>query len=1027
MRWLMTALVLPCACGMACAQAQLDVPPPGPLPLLTTARSVHSLAREEAARHYPVSLAAVVTYYDPYIDPRHGALFVHDATGGIFVAVAAKPILPIHAGSLIELRGVSDPGDFGPLIAQPEIRVAGESSVPANAPRVSLARLLTGVEDAQWVEVEGIVHSAVESGGNVILRMAISDGLLTATTVAEQGVDYSRLVDAKVRIHGNAGALSTPTHQVSGFRVMFPGPEQITIEEPAPADPFALPLRAVNTLLRFVPDADVLHRAHIRGQVTLAWPGRVLCLEDVSQGICVQTAQLTPIAAGSLVDVTGFPAVGDYTPTMTDAAFRPLGGARPVTPKPVTAEQAFSGSYDAALVQIDGRLIGWDRTSKDPTLILSSDNFLFPAVLPGTVKDASKRNAAAIWKEGSRLRVTGICSVQVDPKRTMMQGGLAQPQSFRILLRSSSDVIVLAQPSWWTAGHALLVLGLVLAAALAMLGWIAALRKRVDQQTAFIRKQLAQTAALKEEAEAANRAKSEFLANMSHEIRTPMNGVMGMIALALESKPSPDQAECLLMARSSADALLVIINDILDFSKIEAGKLDLEYDDFDLIDWAEEVVGAFAPLACEKAIELTCEVCPGTPLTVNSDSNRLRQVIMNLLGNALKFTEQGEVGLRIGSEGASSDGVTLHFTVTDTGIGIPEEKQRRIFEAFNQADTSRARKYGGTGLGLTISSRLAAMLGGRIWVESRPGHGSNFHFTAQVKDAACEMRPRPEQAGSLAATAALVADDNATSRRILSETMAGWGMRVTEAASGPAALQLLEQAAREGTPFPLVLADAQMPELDGFALARLIKSSPALAQTAVVMMTSCADPGAAGQCEVAGAAAQLVKPVRRRRLYGALAEALQIALPGGSAGEAMAPSNGGEPEAEPGALRILLAEDNCVNQQVASRLLEKRGHTVTVATTGREALDLLERQAFDLVLMDVQMPEMDGFEATAIIRAKEKGNGQRIPILAMTAHAMKGDKERCLAAGMDGYVTKPIQSAALFAAIAAARGSCHQD
>jgi signal transduction histidine kinase/DNA-binding response OmpR family regulator len=1021
-RWIpLVAFALWLICGAA--SSQTEAPQPGALPILTTAQSVHSLPPKEAGRHYPVHLLAVVTYYDPYIDPRHGALFVQDATGAVFVAVSARPILPIHAGSLVDLTGVSGPGDFGPVIARPRVLVVGESHVPAEAPRVSMAHLLTGVEDAQWVEVEGLVHSVVESGSNVTIGMMISDGPLTAITVKENGVDYSKLVDAKVRIHGNAGALTTPSHQIAGFRVMFPSRDEIKIDEPAPADPFALPLRAVDSLLRFTPDVDFVHRVHIRGHVTLAWPGRVVCLQDRSQGICVQTAQLTPLAAGNLVDVAGFPVVGDYTPTMTDATVKLLGSGQPVAAKQVTADQAFGGSYDGALVRIEGSLIGWDRTTKDPTLVLTSGNFLFPVVLPSGTDGGSNGNPTLDWKDGSKLSITGICSVQVDTQSTMMQGGLARPKSFRILLRSPKDVVVLANPSWWTAGHALMVISLVLAVTLTVLFWVAVLRHRVEQQTAVIRRQLKQTAALKEEAEAASRAKSEFLANMSHEIRTPMNGVMGMIELALETQPSPEQADCLLTARNSADALLVVINDILDFSKIEAGKLDLEVTGFNVHDWAEEIVGTFALRASEKGIELTCEVCPGTPVMVCSDANRLRQVITNLLGNALKFTERGEVGLRVSGEVPDGDGVTLHFVVTDTGIGIPAEKQHLIFEAFSQADASMARKYGGTGLGLTISSRLVAMLGGRIWVESEQGRGSSFHFTAQAKTAVGEPPLRLAGIDSLVGVAVLAVDDNATSRRVLSEMMAGWGMEVTLADSGPAAREILDRAEREGRPFPLLLADAQMPQMDGFALIRLIKRCPALTPPTIVMLTSPGRPGDAAACREVGAAAHLAKPVTRRGLSRALIAALHQGLQPAASSPASATQCDETAEGRglcP--LRILLVEDNSINQRVASILLEKRGHTVTVACNGRQAIDLFDEQAFDVILMDVQMPEMDGFEATAAIRTKEKATGQRIPILAMTAHAMKGDKERCLDAGMDGYVTKPIKPAALLAEVVAATG-----
>jgi signal transduction histidine kinase/DNA-binding response OmpR family regulator len=613
--------------------------------------------------------------------------------------------------------------------------------------------------------------------------------------------------------------------------------------------------------------------------------------------------------------------------------------------------------------------------------------------------------------------------VQLDTQNSMLHGGIAMPKSFRILLRSPRDVVVLASPSWWTAGHALLVISLVLVVTLAVLCWVAVLRHRVGQQTAVIRRQLEQTAALKEGAEAASRAKSEFLANMSHEIRTPMNGVMGMIDLALESQPSAEQAECLHTARRSADALLVVINDILDFSKIEAGKLDVEVADFEVREWAEEIVGAFALRAAEKGVELTCEVCPGTPAVVRSDANRLRQVITNLLGNALKFTERGEVGLRVSGEATPGGGVTLHFTVSDTGVGIPAEKQRLIFEAFSQADASTARKFGGTGLGLAISSRLVAMLGGRIWVESELGHGSSFHFTALAIAAPAKPRLQPAEIQSLAGAAVLVVDDNSTSRRILGDLLAGWGMDVTVADTTAAALEILARAEAEAKPFAFLLVDDRMPRMDGYASARLVSRPSPLAPPAVVMMTASGKSADATVCRADGVAAFLPKPVTRSGLSRALLAALHPEPPSAPSHPASAAS--GDEAAKTGEtlpLKILLAEDNAVNQRIASRLLEKRGHSVTVASNGREAIDLLHKQAFDLVLMDVQMPEMDGFEATAAIRAKERASGRHVPILAMTAHAMKGDKERCLAAGMDGYVTKPFKPAALLAAISTACG-----
>jgi PAS domain S-box-containing protein len=520
----------------------------------------------------------------------------------------------------------------------------------------------------------------------------------------------------------------------------------------------------------------------------------------------------------------------------------------------------------------------------------------------------------------------------------------------------------------------------------------------------------------KEAAESANRAKSEFLANMSHEIRTPMNGVIGMIELALETRPSAEQLEYLTMARSSAESLLTVINDILDFSKIEAGKLELDAIDFNLSDFLEETIKVFAPRAHEKGIELACEVWPEVPLTVHADPTRLRQVITNLLGNALKFTERGEVLLQVAREETVGDAVRLRFTVSDTGIGIPVEQQRLIFEAFSQADSSTTRKYGGTGLGLTISSRLVNLMKGKIWVESEAGRGSCFHFTTEVKVAADVSRPDAPDFESLRGASVLVVDDNGTNRRILAEILARWGMKVSLAVDGPAAIQALLQAENVGDPFHFMLTDSDMPEMDGFALAQRVQEDPRLGQPAIVMVTSSGQRGDAARCRKAGIAAYLTKPLRQAELRKALLRAVGQRF---ERSETPLVTRHSLREDSP-PLRILVAEDNAVNQQLVRRLLEKRGHAVTLANNGHEAVSLLEQQRFDLVLMDVQMPDMDGFEATAVLREKEKTTGDHLPVIALTAHAMKGDEERCLQAGMDGYVAKPIVAAQLISAIGAA-------
>ena len=518
----------------------------------------------------------------------------------------------------------------------------------------------------------------------------------------------------------------------------------------------------------------------------------------------------------------------------------------------------------------------------------------------------------------------------------------------------------------------------------------------------------------KEAAETANRAKSEFLANMSHEIRTPMNGILGATELALSADLNPELREYLGMVKTSADSLLCIIDDILDFSKIEAGKLDLDPIPFRLRESLALTMKPLALRAHQKGLEFTCDVHPDVPEQLIADPTRLRQVIINLLGNAIKFTDRGEVGLEVGVDANEQDQLELHFRVHDSGIGIPAEKQNAIFEAFSQVDGSTTRRFGGTGLGLTISSRLVKLMGGRIWVESEPGRGSRFHFTAQARAARGTASLKAAQTADLAGLRALVVDDNATNRRILGEMLRRQGIVPTLAAGSTQATELVHQARESGQPLDLYIIDAHMPETDGFALIEQIGQYVSACNATIIMLTSGGQRGDAARVRKLGVAAYLTKPVAESELFDAILAAL------GAKAEKTGPHSlvtrhslrEGHQK-----LRILLAEDNAINQTLAARLIEKRGHAVTVVGSGREALEALEKSTFDAVLMDVQMPEMDGFEATAEIRKAEKTTGAHIPIIAMTAYAMRGDRERCMSAGMDGYVSKPIQPDELLRAI----------
>jgi signal transduction histidine kinase/CheY-like chemotaxis protein len=815
---------------------------------LTTADSVHRLTVEESKRAYPTELRGVTALV--YLADWN-ALFVSDGVSGLFVFTPKKVRYAIRAGTRLDIDGLTDAGDFAPVLRARTVRITGEGVVPV-APRVSLERISTGAEDGQWVEIAGTVRSVSRREKMLVLHVGSGWSrieVLTDDKDVTRGLD---LAGAQVRIRGVAGPVFNKKRQIVG--VNFYVPDLRYVEVTGKADPFQLPIRRLDKLRQYAPGASFDDAVHSRGVVTAIWPKKAVFLTDGTASVAMSTEQDVALSVGDEVEVAGYPSLGDGINTLRNAVFRKVGRNEAMsTAMAIGVAQAMTGDHEAELVKITGRLVTREWSGGNYRLVLNGANvgnaLVFSAVLPAPERLMGLEDLP----DGSQLTVTGVCvSQDVEPVRHYRMA-----RRFQLLMRDAADLQVLRRASWWTLGHLLWLFGVVVLLGGAAAAWAWTLRRQVRNQTAVIQEQLREAAALRESAEQANQAKSEFLANMSHEIRTPMNGIIGMTSLLLDTAKDGATREDLEGVKFTAYSLLHLLNDILDFSKIEAGKMDLMPVAFSVPETVAGVVRSVKLTAEAKGLYLRTEVSGVAPY-VKGDDLRLRQVLLNLINNAIKFTETG--GVTISVCGGEED--ELQFAVSDTGIGIARERQETIFDPFQQADGSTARKYGGTGLGLTICRRLVQLMGGTIRVES-PGAGgamTTFRFTVRMAEVEAP---------------ALVA--------------------------GPA--RLVELAA----------------------------------------------------------------------------------------------------------MRILVAEDNRINQKVILRLLEKAGHAATLANDGYEVMRLAAEQEFDCILMDVQMPGLDGLEATRRLREK----GIRVPIIALTANAMMGDRELCLSAGMNGYVVKPFEMTSL--------------